>query len=422
MSSLRCSLLCRTRRQSHDSLNLVMRVTSPTTRRELAVIAILSLGFGLVGIDRFLIATMYPTIAHDLHLDYGDIGTITGALAIAWGIAALFMGNLADQIGQRRVLVGSLIAFSLLIGASGLATGLAGLVVVRVVMGFADGAYAPASISAAIAISPPERHGRNVGFQQTMMVLFGLGLSPLLVGALLRNGTSWRVIFPIFLAPGLIVAWLTWRLIPQAASDQINPAARNTFADWRDALRYRNIKLLMAGMFCWLTCLITTSAFLPSYLTHYLKLDSGQMTTVMSAIGFGALSGTIILPALSDIIGRKPVMVISSLGTLIALSLLATVAPRTGSLFACLFIVHFFNNALITLTVGPVAAETVPSPLMATASGVVIAAGELLGGGLAPIIGGQVAQRFGIDHILRLPQLMMAVGVLLCIALRETRN
>jgi hypothetical protein len=59
---------------------------------------------------------------------------------------------------------------------------------------------------------------------------------------------------------------------------------------------------------------------------------------------------------------------------------------------------------------------------MATASGVVIAAGELLGGGLAPIIAGQVAQHFGIDHILRLPQLMMGVGILLCIALGETRS
>jgi fucose permease len=58
---------------------------------------------------------------------------------------------------------------------------------------------------------------------------------------------------------------------------------------------------------------------------------------------------------------------------------------------------------------------------MATASGVVIATGELLGGGLAPILGGLVAERFGIEHILRLPILMMSIGVLLCFALRETR-
>jgi len=102
------------------------------------------------GGDRFLISTMYPTIARDLHLGYGDIGTITGALAIAWGVAALIMGNLSDRIGQRRVLVASLVAFSLLIGASGLAAGLTGLVLVRLVMGFADGAFTPSSIAAAI--------------------------------------------------------------------------------------------------------------------------------------------------------------------------------------------------------------------------------------------------------------------------------
>ena len=396
-----------------------MKGHSPVTGAELRGVAILSLGFGLVGIDRFLISTMYPTIARDLHLDYEDIGTITGALAIAWGIAALIMGNLSDRIGQRRVLVGSLVAFSLLIGGSGLAGGLAGLVVVRVVMGFADGAFTPASIAATIQLSPPERHGRNVGFQQTMLVLFGLGLSPLLVGALLHHGVDWRYIFSLFLLPGLLVAWLTRRIIPQNAPTLSEP--RSSFADWRSVLRYRNIRFLMAGMFCWLTCLITTSAFLPSYLINYLKLESGQMGTVMSAIGFGAMTGTILMSALSDRIGRKPVMLISSAGALVGLGVLGSIGASVGPLFWCLLMIHFFNNALITMTVGPIAAETVPVPLMATASGIVIAAGELLGGGLAPIIGGQIAQRFGIEHILRLPILMMAVGVLLSIALRETR-
>jgi MFS family permease len=141
----------------------------------------------------------------------------------------------------------------------------------------------------------------------------------------------------------------------------------------------------------------------------------------MSAIGFGAMTGTILLSALSDRIGRKPVMVISSIGALIFLVLLSSTGPSVNRLFFYLFAVHFFNNALITMTVGPIAAETVPPRLMATASGVVIATGELLGGGLAPILGGLVAERFGIEHILRLPILMMTIGVVLCFALRETR-
>jgi MFS family permease len=129
-------------------------MTHPPRRTEFRSVAVLSLGFGLVGIDRFLISTMYPVIARDLHLDYGDIGLITGALAIAWGISALFMGNLSDHIGRRRVLTASLIVFSLLIGASGLATGLITLIIVRVIMGFADGAYTPVSIAATLDARP----------------------------------------------------------------------------------------------------------------------------------------------------------------------------------------------------------------------------------------------------------------------------
>jgi len=389
------------------------------SRNEWRAVTVLSLGFGLVGIDRFLISTMYPTIARDLHLGYGDIGTITGALAIAWGAAALVMGNLSDHVGQRRVLVGALIVFSLLIGASGLAGGLGGLVLVRVVMGLADGAYTPASIAATIHQSPPERHGRNVGLQQSMLVLFGLGLSPLLVGWLLREGMDWRYIFSLFVVPGLLLAWTTWSFIPDNRRAEVSE--RSSFADWGTVLKFRNIRLLMGGMLCWLTCLITCSAFLPSYFVDNLKLDAASMGSVMSAIGFGAMVGTIVLSAASDRFGRKPIMLVCSIVAFAGLVLLGNIGTNTGQLFACLFVIHFCNNTLITMTVGPVAAETVPPALMATASGVVIATGELFGGGMAPIIGGQVAERFGIDHILWLPILMMGVGVLLCIALKETR-
>ena len=113
-------------------------------------------------------------------------------------------------------------------------------------------------------------------------------------------------------------------------------------------------------------------------------------------------------------------MILGSIGALAGLLLLNQTGASVPTLFAILFMIHFCNNALITMTVGPIATETVPMALMTTASGMVIAAGEILGGGLAPIIGGQVAERFGIDHILWLPIIMMGVGILLCLALKET--
>lgn len=402
----------------------IVRQSRLEKARELSSVLILALGFGLVGIDRFLIVTLFPVISQDLRLDYGDVGIITGALALAWGVAALLMGNVADRIGRRRVLVGSLIAFSMLIGASGLATGLMGLVLIRVVMGLADGAYTPASISATIAASPPQHQGRNIGIQQMTLTLFGLGLAPLLVSSLLHV-INWRWIFSIFLGPGLLLAWATSRTISGRPSTGVPgegsvSGRRSLLEDWQSILRYRNIPILMLCMLCWLTCLITTSALLPGYLIDFLGLTYGQMGTVMSAIGFGAAAGTLLLPWFSDRVGRRRVMVLGALGVLVALLLLVAIDTRAVAiLFLGVFAVHFFNNALITLTVGPMCTATVPPELMATASGMVIAAGELFGGGFAPIVAGQIALQFGIDHLLVMPMVAIAIGLLLVCLLED---
>jgi len=390
---------------------------TPARKQEIRVVGLMALGFGLVGIDRFLISPLFPTIARELNLNYSDIGTIAGSLALAWGVAALLMGNLSDHIGRRKVLTGALILFSLLIGASGFATGLMGLVLVRVVMGFADGAFTPPSISATIEASPQNRHGLNIGIQQMMLPLAGLALAPWLVGLLLQH-IGWRYIFALFALPGLVLALLVWRHLPEQATPN---QERNSLEDWRKVLAYHNIRLLMAMMLCWLTCLITTSALMPSYLVDFHRLTDAQMGGIMAAIGIGATIGTLTLPALSDFTGRKPVMIISTIGVAGSLWMLSGTGNDPTMLFCWLGAVHFFNNACITLTVGPICAETVPPSLMATAVGVVIACGELGGGGLAPIIAGQVADRFGIEHILWLPLGAMGVALLLVLFLKETR-
>lgn len=391
-------------------------MTSARTR-EWKVVGLMALGFGLVGIDRFLISPLFPAIAAELHLNYSDIGIIAGALAFAWGAAALLMGNISDRIGRRKVLVGALVLFSALIGVSGLASGLLGLVMVRIAMGFADGAFTPPSIAATLEASPPKRHGLNIGIQQMMLPLCGLALAPWLVGLLLPH-ISWRWIFVLFSVPGLLLAFAVWKYLPEAKAAE---RSQSSFADWREVLSYRNIRLLMALMLCWLTCLITTSALMPSYLIDYRQLSQPQMGAIMSAIGIGSTIGTLALPALSDWVGRKPVMICSTLGVAGSLWMLSNTGSDPVLLFVWLGAVHLFNNACITLTVGPICAETVPPRLMATAAGVVIACGELGGGGLAPIAAGQVADRFGIEHILWLPFAAMLIALVITLFLKETR-
>jgi MFS family permease len=127
-----------------------------------------------------------------------------------------------------------------------------------------------------------------------------------------------------------------------------------------------------------------------------------------------------LLPWLSDRLGRKRVVTLASVGAWVSLLLQKHTGAVVGVLFTFLFLVHFFNNALITLTVGPLCAEAVPVRRMATALGLVIAVGELFGGGLASLLVGHAAQRFGIEHVLWLPIVMIGIGFLLCLTLKDT--
>lgn len=390
-------------------------------RYEWKAVLLLSLGFGLVGIDRFMIMPLFPVMMKELSLTYQDLGHITGALAVAWGVSALFMGNLSDRFGRKRVIVPALILFSLLAGASGLATGAGTLMLVRALIGVAEGAFTPPSIVATLEASEPTRHGLNLGLQQAALPFFGLGIAPILVTQLLQV-VAWHWIFTLVSIPGLIVAFLTWRVLRDGKP---GPASGTLVQDvsthrWTDVFRHRNIVLNMVGMLCWLTCLVVTSAMLPSYLTDYLHLDLMQMGYVLSALGFGATVGTIAMPALSDRIGRKPVAVTSVIGAGACLWLLLHTGADPGRLFGLIFGTAFFNFSLICLTVGPLSAESVPARLMSTASGIVVGVGEIFGGGIAPAVAGYVAQHFGIQYIVHLALAAMGLGLLVTLLLNET--
>ena len=389
---------------------------------EWKAVILLCLAFGLVGMDRFMLLPLFPVIAPDLKLDYQDLGHITGILAVAWGVSALFMGNLSDRFGHRKVIIPAIIIFSLLAGFSGLATSVVSLMAIRALIGFAEGAYTPPSIVATLDASKPSRQGLNIGIQQAALPLFGLGIAPILVTQLLKV-VEWHWIFAMVSIPGLIVAYLLYRVLRNTTP---TVAALHTSTHdasehkWSDVFKYRNIPLNMLGMLCWLTCLVVLSALLPNYLIDYLHLSLEQMGLVLSAIGFGGTMGTLIMPALSDRLGRKPVMIISVIGAAVGLYFLMHAGAEPYRLFASLFVTLFFVFSMICLTVGPISAESVPAKLMSTASGIVVGTGEIFGGGIAPVIAGYVAKNYGIQYIMHLAAIALAVGFVVALCLKET--
>src|SRR5262247_1687469 len=88
------------------------------TTYEWKAVTLLGLGFGLVGLDRWIIAPLLPNIMKDLNLDPQDAGTIIGVLGLSWGIFAIIAGGMSDKIGRRKVLIPAILGFSVLSGLS----------------------------------------------------------------------------------------------------------------------------------------------------------------------------------------------------------------------------------------------------------------------------------------------------------------
>jgi MFS family permease len=176
------------------------------TNYEWKIVLLLGIGFGLVGMDRFVIGPLWNTISTDLGLDPGAIGTLAGLTAVAWGTFAIVFGRLADKWGHRKILIWSIVGFSMLGGVSGLATSMMFFIMVRTILGLMEGGYTPTSFAAVAVASKPSRRGLNQGLQQCFISLLGLALAPIFATQMLAAGLSWRVIFVLIAAPGFIVA------------------------------------------------------------------------------------------------------------------------------------------------------------------------------------------------------------------------
>jgi predicted MFS family arabinose efflux permease len=391
------------------------------TSYEWKAVTLLGLGFGLVGLDRWIIAPLLPSIMKDLNLNQQDAGTIIGALGLSWGVFAFIMGGVSDKFGRRKVLLPALIGFSLLSGLSGMATGLVSLIFIRSIMGFTEGTFAPTSFAAVNDASHPKRLGINQGLQQCGFALFGLAFAPIIATQLLRF-MNWRWIFVLVAVPGLILATLMYFIIrdpdkiPAKAREAHEPVPQGS---WIQVLKNRNILLSMAALFCAMTGVFVLSGMLPIYLIEYLKLGTQEAGFVASAVGFGGFFGQFAWPGISDFLGRKTTATLGFLGAAIMLYIFQQTGAHSGLLFVFLFVGAFFTLGLVALLTGPIATESAPVGLVSAAIGIVVGSGEI-SAGIAQVIGGWVAQNFGIQNILFLPLGAVLLGIVVSLFLKET--
>jgi predicted MFS family arabinose efflux permease len=389
------------------------------TSYEWKIILVLSLTFGLVGLDRFILPVLFPAFMGELGLTYEDLGNLVGILAVFWGLSAFAMGFLSDRVGRRKVLIPAVVIFSLMSAFSGMVGGLVSLLLIRAIMGLAEGPVASIGVAVAVEASHPKRRGMNNGVFQCMISLMGNAVGPIIATQLLLV-TDWRTVFLLVGIPGLIMAAAMFFLVREPASPPAGstPVARPGFTD---LFKHRNVPLAMLTLMCAMGGVFVMGAMMPSYLTDYLKLSIQDMGVVASAIGFGGAIGQFAMPTVSDFIGRKLATLASYiLAAVFTYLFVQADASSLSTLFWLLFFAALFNFSALAILAGPVAAEAAPIGMVASVAGLVIGAGEIFGGGVAPAIAGRIAGSSGIEHVFAFTIASLILGFVIALFLKET--
>lgn len=390
-------------------------------RRVALAVLVLSFNFGVVFFDRNAVGFLIPFIQEDLSLTSTQIGALAAALALTWALSGYIIGHLADHYGRRKmILLLSTTAFSLASFVTGAAWSFATLLMARLLMGMAEGAVMPVSQSITADTVPEGRRGIAMGVMQAFgSNLLGGMIAPLvLVGLATQFG--WRTTFYLTAIPGLVCVLLMMLFVPE-------PAQHRHHEDEEAGRPTHLIGLLLHGnvLLCCLIsiCLVAYNSicwyFAPMFLTRDLGMAPQEMSWLVSVLGLSAVITAFTVPALSDRLGRKPVMILFSLiGMIMPLSMLYL---PTG--FATLAPAFFFGWAV--LGVYPIFMAIVPIETVGRASGArvvgaVLGVGELFGGVFGPGLAGFIADMTTQTAPFWMMAALTLIAAILSFGLRET--
>jgi MFS family permease len=365
------------------------------------LVFILGLTFGFVFFDRNAISFLMPFIVPDLGLSNTQVGLLNSGLSLTWAVSGYLIGRASDATGKRRAyLVASVIVFSLCSVGSGLAGSFMALLLARMVMGIAEGPTLPISQSFMVLESSPHRRGLNMGLMQNVFAaLLGSTVAPIVMVAVAQD-YGWRSAFFFAGAPGLLIAFLLWKFVREPG--RVPPAIASAQAAVPEGpklsslalLKFRNMWLCSIICIAMVAWMVLGWTFLPLFYVNVRGIAPTDMGYLISVFGVCAAVSGFVVPAISDRVGRRPALVFFCL-----LSMLTPLAAIyfEGSLYAlaALVFVGWSGAGCFPLFMATVPAETVPRRYLATAFGLVMGMGELIGGVLSPTIAGRAADVYG---------------------------
>src|ERR1700719_1142175 len=188
----------------------LIRQATPGQRRTLLAAA---MGWALDAFDAMLYALVLTQLMHDFGMSKTTSGLLGTLTLLASGIGGVAFGFLADRVGRKRALMLSILTYSVCSFASGLATSVLTLAVLRFVLGLGMGGEWNTGATLVAETWPTELRARALSIVQSAWGV-GYALAALVAGVILPY-FDWRVVFFVGVLPALAVLWIR-RGVPES--------------------------------------------------------------------------------------------------------------------------------------------------------------------------------------------------------------
>jgi ACS family hexuronate transporter-like MFS transporter len=403
-------------------------------RRRFWIAGLLFLAITNSYMDRNTLAVAVNAIRATFPIGDGDFARLNSYFLVAYALMYVGGGKLMDALGTRRGFLWITIFWSFAVMSHGLATGVAGLAVSRLLLGVGEGGGFPAITKAVSEWFPARERSTAMGFVNAGTAAGGVLAPPLIALVLSFQGwplaEPWRWVFFLSGSTGFLwaILWL-WEYYPAARHPRLSETERREIAEvveptregsptdepeipWLRLFGYRQVWGLMLckglGDAVW----YFIAFWLPKYLMDargFQIRDVGAFAWMpwaaagVGCLALGSFSSALIGRGLSVDAARK-----IALGAAVFVMPALLLVPHVSNTWVIVpFMIGYFGQQGWSTLVMTLPADLFPRRAVGSVAGLVG-----FGGALGGIVFGELSGRYLDAHPLDYAPIFAAAGIL----------
>ena len=382
-------------------------------------------GYMLDAMDVLLYVFAIQTLKVEFGMSNAMAGLASSLTLILSAVGGIASGILSDRLGRRRVMIWSILIYSLASGGTATSRTVYELLFWRALVGIGLGAEWSAGATLVAESWGPENRGKALSLMQSGWA-FGYMLAAAITPFVLTH-YGWRTLFLIGVLPALLTVWVR-RNVEEPQVWQQRTATGKFSSLFRPPYLSRTVRattlatsVLFAywGLFTWLPGFLSAPASQGGAGLNIVK--TSQWMFVMQ---FGTFLGYLTFGWLADRFGRRPafafyVLMAAMLTCVYGLYPRWAGTGREGWLLLIGPLVGFFGTGYFSLF-GATLAELYPTSIRGAGQGFTYNFGRGLSA-MAPYLVGAIADRNGLGSALLLNSGFFLLAAGLVFTLPETK-